>query len=81
MRKRIGEVIGIGESQAKRFIKRMTDTGMKVKRAKRYYLNPIYFLNGKHVNDELYWLFRTQLNDVLPKGVQDSYVQRRDGGL
>ena len=54
---RIGEVIGIGESQAKRFIKRMTDVGMMVRTTKRYYLNPIYFLNGKYVSDELYWLF------------------------
>ena len=78
---RKGEVIGIGESQAKRFIKRMTDTGMMMRKAKRHYLNPIYFLNGKHVSDELYWLFHVQLNDVLPKWVQDSYAQRRDDGL
>ncbi|KAA0941641.1 hypothetical protein FQ087_21040 [Sporosarcina sp. ANT_H38] len=50
---KIGEAIGVGESQAKRFIKRMTDTGMMMRGAKRYYINPIYFLNGKYMNDEL----------------------------
>jgi len=75
---RIGGLIGVGESQTKRFIKRMTETGMIVRGMKRYYLNPIYFLNGKHVSDELYWLFHTQLNDVLRSGCR---IRMYKGGM
>lgn len=88
-RKHIGKVIGLEERQASRFLSKMQKMKMIVKSdvpimggtEEQYLLNPLYFLNGKHINDHLYWTFQEQLDEILPKWVKEQYRERKDGGL
>lgn len=77
---RMGRIVGVQERQAYRFYKRMEAAGMmvKTKRPTQYVINPVYFLNGKTITDELYWIFNDQLKEQLPKWVQDEYKKRKE---
>lgn len=87
---RMGKVIGIGERQARRFIKKTMNMGI-IKRVAvttlggvktvQYVMNPVYFLNGKHISDYLYWTFQEQLDKVLPVWAKEQYLSRKEGGL
>jgi hypothetical protein len=74
----IGEVIGLQGRQAQRFLKKMMDSDVIAKRGMEYVMNPLYFLNGKTIEDELYWLFQAQLDTHLSAWVRDTYRKRRD---
>jgi hypothetical protein len=84
--KQMGTVIGLQERQAYRFIKKMIGLRMIAKydapisggHEVQYVINPVYFLNGKTISDDLYWLFNDHLKEELPKWVQDEYMKRRD---
>lgn len=84
--KQISDVIGTQDRQTQRFLSKMIGLGMMKKvtinatdiKVVRYLINPLFFLNGKAISDELYWLFNEELNKVLPKWVQDEYTKRRD---
>lgn len=39
----------------------------------QYYLNPLYFFNGKWLNCNLYFLFKKDLEAYLPKWVRDTF--------
>lgn len=41
----------------------------------QYYLNPIYFFNGKWLNVNLYFLFRRDLDSILPKWVIQKFSE------
>ena len=82
----IGEVIGLQERQAYRFMKKMVSVGM-IKRINapimgghelQYIVNPLYFMNGKFINDELFTTFNDELTIHLPKWVQDKFKLNRD---
>lgn len=88
-RKQIGKVIGIGDRQTDRFLNKMSRLQMIVKAdvpimggtEERYIMNPLYFLNGKHISDYLYWTFQEQLDQHLSLWIREEYRKRKEGGL
>lgn len=80
----MGEVIGLKERQAYRFIKKMVSVGMMARSVTpilggheiQYIVNPLFFLNGKTISDHLYGLFKEHLNEHLPQWVQEKYRTR-----
>lgn len=40
-----------------------------------YYINPIYFFNGKWLNHNLYWIFRKDLDAFLPAWVKERFSE------
>lgn len=80
----MGEVVGLKERQAYRFIKKMVSVGMMVRSATpilggheiQYIVNPLFFLNGKFISDFLYGLFKEQLDETLPQWVRERYRKR-----
>lgn len=40
-----------------------------------YYINPIYFFNGKWLNHNLYWIFRKDLDAFLPIWVKERFSE------
>lgn len=77
----IGQIIGIQQRQAERFISKMIKLGIMAKVSIKvegktevqYYLNPIYFFSSNRIPLNLYLIFRKQLDEVLPKWVKESY--------
>ena len=43
----------------------------------QYYINPIYFFNGKWLNHNLYWIFRKDLDAYLPMWVKERFSDAR----
>lgn len=86
-RKHIGKAIDLEERQAYRFISKMLKLKMIAKvdvpimggTEERYLMNPIYFLNGKHIGDFLYWTFQEQLDKEIPIWAREQYRKRKDG--
>ncbi len=76
----MGEVIGVQQRQAYRFIKRMIDMRMMAKDGEQHVINPLYFLNGRIITDRLYWLFDEPLNEHLTDWVKKTYRERERGG-
>lgn len=81
---RIAKVLNVEERQTKRFIKKMMELHMMkvtiIGDETRYIINPLYFHNGKSINDSLYWLFQEQLDVHLPKWAIEKYRKRKEGG-
>ena len=83
--KQIAKAIGTEERQTHRFIKKMTETGMVAKvtidteGSKRvlYLVNPLYFMNGRNINDLLYWAFQEQLDYYMPEWAKERYGERK----
>ena len=48
----------------------------------QYYINPIYFFNGKWLNHNLYWIFRKDLDAFLPRWVKERFsdAAKAEGG-
>lgn len=73
----VGEIIKCGPRQARRFFDRMTRFGLMAKvrvlvgesEETQWYLNPIYFFSNNRLPLNLYLIFRTHLNAVLPQWV------------
>ena len=88
-RKQIGTVITLGERQNARFLKRMEALGIIKKvdapimggTEERYIMNPLYYLNGKHISDYLYWTFQEHFERTLPAWVNEEYRKRKGGGV
>lgn len=76
----IGAVLGL--EYPYRFLKRMRELRMIVKigRGKKeyYIMNPLFFLKGKTISDELYWLFEESMDEHLSQWIKDTYTRRRD---
>lgn len=76
----------MSERHTYRFLKKMMDLGMMAKvvveqeqkQDVQYYMNPIYFLNGRNLNDNLYWLFNKYLDQHLPDWVINEFRSRKE---
>ena len=44
----------------------------------QYYINPIYFFNGKWLSANLYFLFRKDLEKILPEYVKREFLQSKE---
>jgi hypothetical protein len=79
----IGQVIGLKEYQAKKFIRKMISLGIIARatvevagrREVQYYVNPVYFFSSNRIPLNLYLLFRKELDKVLPAWVKDEYAK------
>lgn len=71
----IGDLLGIRSIY--RFMKRMIDMKMIAKDGKHYIINPLYFLKGKTISDELYWLFNESIDHHLSQWIRDMYIKRK----
>ena len=82
----IGELIGLKAYQAKDFVRSMIRVGMLAKvtvlvrseTITQYYINPIYFFGSNRIPLNLYLIFKSQLDEVLPRWVKDEYAASRD---
>src|SRR5690606_18625310 len=71
----MGELIGTEKRQTYRFLKKMIDNGLMAKvtfetagrKDTHYLINPLYFMNGRNLNDMLYWAFQKQLDCHIPE--------------
>ncbi len=80
---RMAHHLYISDRQATAFINRMIDRRIvgKVsvsvgdKTETQYYINPVYFFAGKWLNYNLYFLFKHDLDQILPKWVKDKFNQ------
>lgn len=87
--KQIGKVIGSEERQTFRFLKKMTEIGMMAKvtidtdgvKRVHYLINPLYYMNGRNINDLLYWAFQEQLDYYMPEWAKERYAERREGDV
>ena len=80
--KQIGELIGLKERNALRFLKKMqkfkiikpipVDFGDRVEM--QYYFNPIYYFSNRRLSLNLYLLFHEELDEVLPDWVIKEYA-------
>ncbi len=77
----IGEIIGLGPRQTRRFIAKMINIGMMAKhedgkgrlKETQYYINPIHFFGSNRIPLNLYLLFRQHLDKLLPDWVKKEY--------
>lgn len=84
----IGVIVGLKAYQAKDFVRNMIKVSMIAKVTVlvgnetiiQYYINPIYFFSSNRISLNLYLIFRTQLDEVLPRWVQDEYAASNDKG-
>jgi hypothetical protein len=85
---RIGNLIGLKAYQAKDFMRNMIGCGMIAKvivtiedeKTTQYYINPIYFFGSNRISLNLYLIFRTQLDEVLPLWVLEKYAAVKGAG-
>jgi len=83
----IGYIIGLKSYQAKSFMRKMIKVGMIAKvtvmtegeRVTQYYINPIYFFGSNRIPLNLYLIFKTQLDKVLPSWVLEKYALAKNG--
>lgn len=86
---KIAKHLGISARQATVFLNRMVAERIFAKAKVRfgdnvdihYYINPIYFFAGKWLNSNLYFLFKSDLDSVLPKWVVDKFNDTKGGDL
>ncbi len=82
----IGELVGLRAYQAKEFVRSMIRVSMIAKvtvlvgseTITQYYINPIYFFGSNRIPLNLYLIFKSQLDKVLPRWVRDEYAASRD---
>ncbi|PWM78658.1 MAG: hypothetical protein DBY32_04045 [Phascolarctobacterium sp.] len=80
---RIARYLNISQRQAVAFLRKMIDMRVvgrvKVQIGKtfetQYYINPIYFFNGKWLNYNLYFIFKKDLDEILPEWVKNRFNQ------
>lgn len=80
---RIAAYLNISQRQAAGFLRKMIDWRIigrvKVQIGRnfetQYYINPIYFFNGKWLNYNLYFIFKKDLDDILPEWVKTRFNQ------
>ena len=80
---RIAAYLNISQRQAAGFLRKMIDWRIigrvKVQIGRnfetQYYINPIYFFNGKWLNYNLYFIFKKDLDDILPEWVKIRFNQ------
>lgn len=80
---RIAAYLNISQRQAASFLRKMIDWRIigrvKVQIGRnfetQYYINPIYFFNGKWLNYNLYFIFKKDLDDILPEWVKIRFNQ------
>ena len=78
----IGSIVGLKAYQAKSFMRKMIKVSMIAKvtvmtgdeRVTQYYINPIYFFGSNRIPLNLYLIFKTQLDQVLPVWVLNKYA-------
>jgi len=78
----IGQIVGLKAYQARDFVRSMIKVSMLAKvtvlvghdTITQYYVNPIYFFGSNRISLNLYLIFRKQLDEVLPRWVQDEYA-------
>lgn len=75
--------LGVKKSAGYTFMKKMNRLGMIAKvtvelegtKQVHYYMNPLYFHNGKHVPLNLYLIFQDQIDRYIPKWAQERYAE------
>ena len=80
---KISEYLGITSRQAAAFVNKMIYNRIigkvKVRIGRnvetQYYINPIYFFNGKWLSYNLYFLFKRDLDGILPEWVKNKFNQ------
>lgn len=80
---KIADYLSISKRQAANFLGKMIDRRIigKVRVQigdcveTQYYINPIYFFNGKWLNYNLYFLFKKDLDGLLPEWVKLKFNQ------
>lgn len=80
---KMAEVLEVSHRSVYRFIKRMMDLGMMAKVEievenkihTQYYLNPLYFNDGRHIPLSCYLIFQEQIDRYIPKWAQDKYAE------
>lgn len=80
---KIADYLSISQRQAANFLGKMIDRRIigKVRVQigdcveTQYYINPIYFFNGKWLNYNLYFLFKKDLDGLLPEWVKLKFNQ------
>ena len=83
----IGNIVGLKSYQAKSFMRKMIKVGMIAKvvvttegeRVTQYYINPIYFFGSNRIPLNLYLIFKSQLDKVLPEWVLEKYALAKNG--
>lgn len=82
----IAKVIGVNKRQGYNFIKKMLKHAMigkvtvetKETISVQYYMNPIYFMNGRNLNLNLYILFQEQIEHHIPGWAQKKFEELRE---
>lgn len=82
----IGEILALNERQAKRYINKLIKLGVMARcRVQfntlveiQYYINPLYYLESKRLNDNLYLLFRSELDKHLPEWAKVEFKKRNN---
>lgn len=86
--KQIGDIISTQDRQTRRYINKMIQLQLmsrqivktmvrnKVHKEIHYIINPLYFMNGKTISDNLYEVFRGSMDKHLPPWVVDKYTNR-----
>lgn len=82
----IAKVINVNKRQGYNFIKKMMEHGMIAKvtiETKesiniQYYMNPIYFMNGRNINLNLYILFQNQIEHHIPGWAQKKFEELKE---
>lgn len=80
---RMAHYLYISDRQATTFVNRMIDRRIIGKVTVsvgnssdiQYYINPIYFFAGKWLNYNLYFLFKADLDQILPNWVKEKFNQ------
>lgn len=81
--RKIADYLSISQRQASSFLNKMIERRIigKVKVQigenveTQYYINPIYFFNGKWLNYNLYFIFKKDLDGLLPEWVKAKFNQ------
>lgn len=77
----ISKILGIEKSQTYNFIKKLIKYSIlarvKIEVGERvetqYWLNPAYFIAGKYINSNLYFVFRESLKDKIPDYIREKF--------
>ncbi len=79
----IGQYIGLREYQARVFVRKMIRLGVMARVEVKteghfetqFYINPIYFCSSNRIPLNLYLIFRSQLDKVLPEWVKIEFAK------
>ena len=77
----ISNILGLGKSQTysilNKFIRYKIMARVKIELGGKieiqYWLNPTYFLSGKYINSNLYFVFRDSLFNKIPEYIRDKF--------